>query len=326
MIRRALVGALAATLALAPAAKLPDVAKVVAWVTGAQTTKTLPSNLLGQLSGESNATFLADLCLTKPGSTSAAKACAFGDTSSRQTVVLYGDSFALQWTPALAALGTADHFKVLVYARLGCPFANIAIESYTGSVDKGCAPFRSNALKAIRALSPKPLLVVLAEEFDRTAPGGKWGSISIGAYASAMSATLSKLPHLTVAVLQGVPAASSDPSTCLAAHPADVTACSDAPAVAYNLPADKAFAATVKSARDSTVNVSMLLCGARCPDVIDGMLVHSDEWHFDKTYVAALAPALGSLLGCVSRAGNLSRLPAGTKSSCAASEALSLGR
>jgi hypothetical protein len=245
--------------------------------------------------------FWADSCATTPGGSSTATACAFGDTSAKQTVVLYGDSFALQWVPALNALGAKNHFKVLAYVRIGCPFANRAVLDYLGSVDSGCPAFRSNVVAAVNSMRPVPQLVLAAEDFYRTAPDRS--SISSAQWAAAVSSTLSRLHgrHFPIGVILGIPAAKAEPSHCLAAHMSDVSACDTSTTDAFSAPADLKFSAAISSAHAYTVNVSMLLCGNSCPDVVHQTLVHADRWHLSAAYVQSLGRSFGSLVGCIAK-------------------------
>jgi hypothetical protein len=53
-------------------------------------------------------------CVTATG-------CVFGDTKSKTTIVLYGDSHALMWLPALVPFAERDHYKVVLLFHQACP-------------------------------------------------------------------------------------------------------------------------------------------------------------------------------------------------------------
>ena len=158
--------------------------------------------------------FWADTCKGSPGSPSTATACAFGDTAASQSVVLYGDSFALQWVPALSVLGRAFHFKVLVYVRIGCPFAAKPVLDYEGSLDAGCLPFRSNVVRAINSMKPAPQLVLMAEDLYRFAPDGT--TMTSTQMAAAVATTLKQLAgrRFPIGVILGFPAAKRFAARC----------------------------------------------------------------------------------------------------------------
>ena len=60
-----------------------------------------------------------DAAVTKP------PPCVFGDTAGATTVVLFGDSHAAQWFPALDDIATRHHWRLLVLTKKGCPTAEI---------------------------------------------------------------------------------------------------------------------------------------------------------------------------------------------------------
>jgi hypothetical protein len=291
--------------------RLPGVPPVLSWILHSSSSKSLSSTLAGKLSSEPKSMFWADACDSNPGQSADAKSCAFGDTSAKQTVVIYGDSFALQWVPALNELGVTDHFKVLAFVRIGCPFADKAVLDYQGSIDSGCLTFRSNVVAAINSMRPAPQLVVMAEDVYRTTPSGS--SISTKQWASAVQKTLTQLAgrRFPIGVIIGTPAAKLVPNACLAAHSSDVQACNTPINIAFNRSADSRIASAIKSAHSYLVDVSMLLCGNTCPDILHNTLVHSDRWHLSDAYVLSLGRSFGSLVGCIGERAPRSEVPTG---------------
>ena len=260
----------------------------------------LPSNLAPQLSGEAKSMFWGGACIIgEPGSSSTAKACPFGDLSATSTVVVYGDSFSVEWVPAFNALGIKYHFKVLLFSRNGCPFADVKINDWIGSVDSGCLPFRQHVVEAINAMRPLPSLVVLSEETDLSSPKG--GVLSMVQWTNGIKKTILQLDQATfpIDVIFGEPEASSPPSACLARFSSSITKCSSRSSAAlrnYNYPQ---IASAVSSVHAGLVNTSSLFCFDEiCPDVISGTLVHSDNWHIDQTFAAMATQGLASLIGC----------------------------
>jgi peptidoglycan/LPS O-acetylase OafA/YrhL len=52
--------------------------------------------------------------------------CAFGDTASKRRLVLFGDSHAAHWFPAVEAAATQTGWRLEVHAKQGCPSAEIS--------------------------------------------------------------------------------------------------------------------------------------------------------------------------------------------------------
>lgn len=282
-------------------AKLPGMMQVQSWLAAASKSTRLPMALVSKLKGEGSSMFFGDACTTQPGDSSVAKACSFGDTSATQTIVLFGDSFAQEWIPALNVLGQQDHFKVLSFTRLGCPFANIEVQDYEGSLDKNCLPFRDHVIAQIKAMRPLPSLVLLSQEYEAIAPGGKFGSITAKRWAIATKATLIALrePEMPLAVVLGYPVADESPSQCLSIHSSDIAQCATPLNRAFFSPVDQSNMKAIQSAGAAVVNVSSIVCTSiSCPDVVHGDFVHSDQWHLNEAYVASIDSAFGSLVGC----------------------------
>jgi hypothetical protein len=291
--------------------RLPGVPAVLSWILHSSSPKTLSASLQVELPNEGKSMFWGDSCASYPGGSVKATSCAFGDTSATQTLVLYGDSFALQWVPALSELGVADHFKVLAFVRIGCPFADKAVLDYEGSLDPGCLTFRGNVVSAINAMRPAPQVVLAAEDIYRVAPNGS--SISPKQLAAGIAQTLSQLAvhRFPVGVIVGIPAAREDPSQCLAAHGSDIQACNTALGEAFDKQADGRIISAIRGAHAFAVDVSMLLCGKSCPDVLHDTLVHSDRWHLSADYVQSLGRPFGSLVGCIGKRAPGRLAPAG---------------
>jgi len=239
-------------------------------------------------------------CVEEPNSSPVIHDCVFGDTSSSSTVVVYGDSFALEWVPALNEMGLLHDFRVVVYARYGCPFASVGVEDWLGTVDAGCAPFRNGVIHAITTMSPAPSLVLLSEETEHTSTAGTWGGITTEIWSEAIRVSLHRLgaPAAPIAVVLGTPYAWTDPSSCLAGNAHNATFCDTSLTAAFHQQEYASVARAVRSVGAATVNVESLFCSSSCPDVVGDTLVHSDRWHIASPYVLYAERGLISLIGC----------------------------
>jgi hypothetical protein len=274
---------------------LPGISSIQLAIQKATSTKTLPSNLMSQLSGEAKSMFWGGgACpVGEPGTSSTAIACPLGDLQASTSVVVYGDSFSLEWAPAFNAIGNLDHFKVLLYSRVGCPFADLKTIDWEGSVDTGCLPFRENVVKAINSMNPSPNLVVLSEETNVDVPVSHW---TAGVKKTILQLNQSMFP---VDVIIGDAVSSTAPSTCLARFSSQITKCNSPYSSALGYEEYPQIASAVSSVHAGVINVSPLFCyDGTCPDVISDTLVHSDNWHIDQTFAKLTRTGLSSLMGC----------------------------
>jgi peptidoglycan/LPS O-acetylase OafA/YrhL len=93
--------------------------------------------------------------------------CVYGDTTSATTVVLFGDSHAEHWFPALLRIATDRHWKLVNLSKDACPVPQVTVYStfFKRAYDE-CVEWRKRAFQRIRDLRPE--LVVLASRGDGT--------------------------------------------------------------------------------------------------------------------------------------------------------------
>ena len=71
-------------------------------------------------------------------------------------MVLFGDSHASQWLPALERAAKADHFALEVLTKSGCPFPTMTV--YQASLGRSyteCDSWRASALNASQNCGPR---------------------------------------------------------------------------------------------------------------------------------------------------------------------------
>jgi hypothetical protein len=145
----------------------PGTAKqVAALVAAAPSITTLPANVTPSVSAASNDQPSTKYPTVKPCIVGITKmpTCLFGDTKGTRTMVLFGDSHAYMWFPALDAIAKAAKWKLIMLVGLGCPVADLEVWNIaTNAPNSGCPGFRSAMIKRIDKLNPS--LVVMSESF-----------------------------------------------------------------------------------------------------------------------------------------------------------------
>src|SRR5262249_51790537 len=82
--------------------------------------------------------------------------CELGDHQSSTTVVLFGDSHAGQWLPALEEVANQNHFRLIAMERSSCPVASVLIFSIALKREYSeCETWRDLALERIHELRPR---------------------------------------------------------------------------------------------------------------------------------------------------------------------------
>lgn len=92
--------------------------------------------------------------------------CPIGDRQAARTVVVYGNSHAGMWSPALGRLGRRDGYRVIPLVKVGCAPFDVEQKNRGGPYPE-CPAFRRWAVREITRLRPDA--VVLA--YGVSSPG-----------------------------------------------------------------------------------------------------------------------------------------------------------
>lgn len=86
--------------------------------------------------------------------------CPGGDPNGSKLIVLYGDSHASMWMPAIDAIAKKNGYRVELFAKLACPIVEVAIWSYQlNRPFKECNEWQKLVLTKIKNLKPDILIV-----------------------------------------------------------------------------------------------------------------------------------------------------------------------
>jgi SGNH domain (fused to AT3 domains) len=224
-------------------------------------------------------------------------ACVFADVKSKRTIVLFGDSHAQMWLPALVPVAQSRGYRLVLVWTSGCPAATVSVwDAGTRSINWSCNNWRTRMIDAIHRAAPA--LVLLASRTSDI-PGPRNQPTTDAAWTTGLEQTIAKLKAsaTTVAVIGDITALSPIPlPQCLAANPTAVQSC------AVNNPNGKTrqhFAA--ERAAASAEGVAYLdpqpwLCTATCSPVIGHLVAYYDTFHVSATYAEYLSGVWASAL------------------------------
>jgi SGNH domain (fused to AT3 domains) len=278
-------------------AKLPapgTAAKVASLVAASSKIQKLPKVLipaLDKVANDSPATYYK-----VTGRCSGPPACVYGATASKTTIVLFGDSHAMMWLPALVPVAKKANDRLLLLWKPGCPDTTITVwDPLTHSTATGCDSYRAAMIAEIKRLAPK--LVLLS---DRTSdiPGAGNVLTTDAAWQAGLVTTISKLKSskTKVAVVGDITAFTVILPDCLAAFPNAVQKCAAPnpnPKTRQHFAAERAAAA---SQGVPYVDPQGWLCTKTCSPVIGNMVGYFDNLHVTATYAAFLATVFGTAL------------------------------
>ena len=236
--------------------------------------------------------------------------CSFGNAASSTTVVLFGDSHAIQWFDALRVLANQANWNLVTFVKSDCPAADVGAPFRFGSgatIVGICQTWRREAIQKILALHPTLVVVAGKYEFpvDLNSPDAeRTTGISVQAAAAEWQAgtrrTLRQFTDagLKIALLRDVPRAPTAVADCLerasrySFYPSghcDFIAESDQ---------NSAFAAAEQRVATSLpgitwVDMNAEICpNQRCLAQPGGIVSYRDTHHLTGAFAATLAPAL----------------------------------
>jgi peptidoglycan/LPS O-acetylase OafA/YrhL len=258
----------------------------------------LPSNLsppLADVKPERSAVF-RDGCHVEYGATHVpARNCAYGDTSADRTVVLFGDSHAAQWFPALDRLGRERGWRVVSFTKAACKAADVTIIA-RGAPYIACDTWRQDALGRIAALHPDLVLVSAADQGDPVDPERDLRE----QWAEGFDKTFAALraDGARIAAVLDTPTPKSDAVDCAAGHALALADCAEPRDRALHGTRRLALTDAARAAGAALIDPAPWLCAPDgiCPVLAGNTLVYRDDSHIAEGFAAALAPVLGARL------------------------------
>jgi peptidoglycan/LPS O-acetylase OafA/YrhL len=240
-------------------------------------------------------------CLT-PAGVARLLQCEYGDRESNTVAVLFGDSHAEHWFPAIERIANEKHWRLVTLLKSSCPAARVDVYSVTlKRMDTECSAWREAALKRIAQLHP--YAVILAESDAPVAgypikPGGR-PPIPAQEWEDGLRSTLRDLDSqgLKTLVITDVPRAEFDVPICLsraAAHSWATQACLLPRDLALNEDARRAEASAVSSVGSARFAdfADRFCAGSLCQSVIGGQVVYRDSNHMTSAFARGFAPSL----------------------------------
>jgi len=207
--------------------------------------------------------------------------CVFGQLNSAKTVILYGDSHAVQWFPPLEKLAREKSFKLITLTKSACPSIDVVRESIGAFQMSNCAAWRTSAIARITA--ERPDLIILSS-FEHFVPPGDprnveqwWADGSLRTYE-----TLEPLASKVVYLLD-TPLPERNIPNCLASTSADKCL------------ADRTLGLP-QVANFDIIDPSKWLCENDCPGIVRGNVAYRDASHISVATSLELSDSLWQAL------------------------------
>ena len=227
--------------------------------------------------------------------------CSYGSTAAdAPSIVLFGDSHAAQWLPALEVIGRRNGWRIRYITRSSCPAADVTIHPRRHpDLGPTCDTWRDLAISAIIRMHPAMVIAASYTGYDIA-------GIRPGQYRERRSAWLAgwrrsirRLGHKVgrIVLLGETPHFQVSAVECLARHMDDLGRCSTPRRRAVDGTWGSLEARSAALAGAIYVQTSSLVCPYDpCPVVTGNRLLVFDTGHLNASVAATLAPGLARRL------------------------------
>jgi len=227
--------------------------------------------------------------------------CEYGDTTAASSIVLFGDSHAAQWFPALERVAVDRRMKLVSLTKSGCPSASVdLINRQFGRRYDECTTWRANAIRRIIAL--RPATVVISNYSGYIAvPGSRepWTTSEME-WRAGMKATVASLDSagIRTILLADTPLPGFDVLSCLARSTwnpvlhrdrCEFRRTSAAGEIAHSIDAEVAAGSSFAD----FVDLTDAICATEpCRPEVDGSVSYRDAHHLSTRFAVSVADTL----------------------------------
>ncbi len=220
--------------------------------------------------------------------------CEYGDRNGTRTLILFGDSHAMQHFPALEIVAKRNHWRLVVWTKRECTPGEVTIHNTrAGGEYSQCNAWRQRTLRRIENNRGQTVVAMSGDSAD-TAYGPHGEELSGKANARALEggyvATLRRIRHAGVraVAIRDIPEAPFEVPDCVAEHLKDPSYCDFKEPHSwlrnFDLRAVRRVPGTL------LIDPSQKICpGGECRAVIGNILVYRERGHLTATYARTLA-------------------------------------
>jgi peptidoglycan/LPS O-acetylase OafA/YrhL len=257
----------------------------------------MPANLTPKLTRAAGdrARVWSDGCHADVPVTTAPEGCVYGDPAGATTVVLFGDSHAAHWFPAMERLAIQHRLRLVELTKTSCSAVDVPL--YLPAMKREyteCTAFRRSAVARIERLRPSLVVIGSTFNYEPARPAGD----PAAQWRDGWKRTFGQLERsgARVVAIADTPHMGSSVPECLAIKKT-TAGCSRSLTSSLRGPAQRQAFLTFAGSPDVTIiDPIRWFCTDTCPPVIGNMLVYRDSNHMTSAYSTALAPLLDAAM------------------------------
>ncbi|WP_051326315.1 acyltransferase family protein [Glycomyces tenuis] len=243
-----------------------------------------------------------DGCHLDTGTVELPEGCAYGDTDSDTQVVLFGDSHAAQWFPALEAIASEQGWSLINRTKSSCTPVSVRMES---DVHEGeyveCWDWKAEVFDEIDEIQPEMVVLGSSDAVDLSGPNGDEAT----AWANGWTETLERIGESagTTVALTDTPWATGEFSgpDCISLNSDAVSTCvSEEPYAIVNEDFRAAGLEAQEAAGATVIDTEQWLClDGKCPVIVGDISVYRDKHHMSTPYARSLTGVLFEALPAI---------------------------
>jgi hypothetical protein len=213
--------------------------------------------------------------------------CVYGNPRSKRRVVLFGNSHAMHWFPALERVAVRRDWRLVALTRAGCAVGDVRFSDR-------CDAWREHTLRRIERREMPSLVIVATStsmslgvvvDGDRLSPDPSRPHLRRG-----LEHTLRRLraTGARVIVIKDLPRSPHDVPDCVSRQPKRLERCT----FRRDEPPDEAFdeqSTTAVEGADAIDPAPVVCPDGVCHAVMGNALVYRDDNHFTATFAGTLA-------------------------------------
>ena len=225
--------------------------------------------------------------------------CLYGDRHGDKTLVLFGDSHAMQYFPTVEEMVTLRHWRLIVLTKAECPPEELEVKSMIEDREYSqCDEWRQSALERIET-GDENTTVIMSGDTEYIPYGPEGEELTGDAAAEAMEAgylrTLNRIQAagIRTVVIRDNPTSTEDVPSCVSEDITHLARCAFPRRVEWDREYD--VRAAERSPKTHLVSFIADICpGELCRAVIGNALTYRDKDHLTATFARTLEPMLES--------------------------------
>jgi peptidoglycan/LPS O-acetylase OafA/YrhL len=219
--------------------------------------------------------------------------CAFGDVNASRTFVLFGDSHAAQWFPALEKYSSEQGIRLITFTKSACPAVDVKVLRQ-GVEYSSCHEWRKKAFEKINRLNPE---VVIVSNFH----GAKAQIIAedtLNEWGKGLKRLFASIPATAkTVVINDTPGFARTPALCLSKNIHSAHACVQPKGQLLDSELAALEEKITLESNQYYLDMNSYLCTPKeCGPIIGNLLVYRDQHHITADFSQKLSNVLGDAI------------------------------